>query len=717
MNIGLQCHRAPMRGAGAKRLVCLMLAGLLVPTSAVQADITINPGPANPVYPATMPDPWIVPGTLTPNGELTIDDGSQVSVGTLDMGGAKGEGLFVNTGGQLDAEQIDFLGGVGSNTQITFNQGMLAVTNDATFAVGAAGPADPGNSALTFEFTNSDLAAGNFNIRATGGANTLIADAAQSTLDIDNDFRIETPGDDNSLSFSSDSLSGTVGGDFVVRGGSSTSSVGAVMTDNDLNVGGDFIIDAVPPGQNGHDSTVVTTGLTLDAGGDVVFRQLAGNDDADQSHTMLGSQITAGRDIVWDYTEPGRTYTSANTVFGAARSVLDAGRDIIVSLPGTNGGLLTTDVAQVGHTWEAQRRIMLEAGPTNGADTAAARSTFSSSFSDITLIAPTVVIDMPLTAYDGVAVQGDLELGHSAGGVLPVIAPEYTATGSGLTFPSFTATGTANINGRGLEVSQANSSSDPALYESGLIIDADGGATGAFDTVSSPDFGDNTALAVTYDSDGVRATRAYLGDANVNTGVGLHDYIITANNQGETGTWADGNFGNGLGNVAGDDLAQVVNNFGMGTAETPGPFNDLIELTVNLDDGSLTLQGDATLRGFSITSESGALNPSAGPFTNLFDTQLAWESEAIVLGDNGDGVELLDMAQLNSEFFTNLPQDVIFGYGLTNANEFYAGQVSYIRGDDPRDPGDPNVIPTPGAAAAGLLLLAGLSLRRRRARA
>lgn len=65
------------------------------------------------------------------------------------------------------------------------------------------------------------------------------------------------------------------------------------------------------------------------------------------------------------------------------------------------------------------------------------------------------------------------------------------------------------------------------------------------------------------------STAAYLaGDANMDGKVTFADYVILANNFGQTGTWTEGDF-NGDGEVTFADYIQLANNFGQSNAPEP----------------------------------------------------------------------------------------------------------------------------------------------------
>ncbi|MFW5682931.1 MAG: hypothetical protein ACOC1G_07995, partial [Phycisphaeraceae bacterium] len=210
----------------------------------------------------------------------------------------------------------------------------------------------------------------------------------------------------------------------------------------------------------------------------------------------------------------------------------------------------------------------------------------------------------------------------------------------------------------------------PGLYDSALVIAADGGTSGggAFDTVDAPDFGDGTTLAVTYDAAGVRATRAFRGDTDLDGSVNLRDYIVTANTQGQQGTWTDGNFDdNSLVDRA--DLDDLVANFGPGTSDDPTASSDAVELAVNILTGEMTLRGDATLRALRIASATGSLDPQTGSFLDLFSDTLRLGSDAIILGDDGSGVLLQGAQTLASLFDLAGQQDLELAFGLVGDDD------------------------------------------------
>jgi len=299
--------------------------------------------------------------------------------------------------------------------------------------------------------------------------------------------------------------------------------------------------------------------------------------------------------------------------------------------------------------------------------------------------------------------------------VIPVLTSRYDTDG-GLAFDRMTVTGSVDIQGGGLGLVPTDDTTPaPALYDSALVIDAAGGATGAFDTVDAPDFGDGSTLAVTYDADGVRATRAYRGDATLNGGVGLKDFIITANNRGTEGTWVDGNYDNGLGDVNDNDLNTTAAAFGTGPADGFDGLDDLFSLIVDIETGQLTLNGTGSLRAFYIASDSGSLDVSNQ--TEAFEYSLLSSAFGVARGDADDGVDVQGSFYELSERYDWQEgiEDLVFGYGLTTSDSYLQGSVSYRGGNPPTPDPNPTPIPAPTAAFAGLALM-GLSMTRRRRR-
>jgi hypothetical protein len=78
----------------------------------VYGAIDVVDGPADPVYPEEAPDPWIIEETLTPNGTLTINNGSRVEAGILELGGRV---IVTDMESVLQADLIDFQGTLVNN--------------------------------------------------------------------------------------------------------------------------------------------------------------------------------------------------------------------------------------------------------------------------------------------------------------------------------------------------------------------------------------------------------------------------------------------------------------------------------------------------------------------------------------------------------------------------------------------------------------------------
>lgn len=489
-------------------------------------------------------------------------------------------------------------------------------------------------------------------------------------FDIDGDFAIQTPGMDAALTVVGTETTIDAAGDITFAGGGDGSSSVFSLNDTTLtSTGGDVRLSLFESGAENADGSTIITSSDMTAANNIVIAH-DGGANSTAVHSATNTTFDAGNDIVFDYAnDAGASNASTFTTLGF--TTLDAGRDIIVDLTGSDADR-ESQFSWATSTLTAGRSITLSAEAVNDA------SNYTVALFDVNFNAPTVNLDMPLTLYDEIDVDGDLVVSNTAGGVIPVLTSRYE-TDAGFAFDRMTVTGSADIQGGGLGlVPMDDATPDPAIGQSALVIAADGGATGAFDTVESPDFGDSTTLAVTYEPDGVRATRTYYGDATVNGGVGLKDFIITAHNQATQGTWQDGNFANGLGTIGADDLDLVVNHFGLGERDMPDVQSDQVRLMVDLQDGGLALAGNVTLRGFAIHSSSGSLTPGVGLFEDEFDTTLQSDAEAIAYGDRGDGVLLDGEIDLASSYQGEGIADLMLVFGLVDEMELFEGPVTFV---------------------------------------
>lgn len=590
-----------------------------------------------------------------------------------------GRAITIQAGPVLDADNWTF-----TTKDLAFNAPMTTIAVPV-FNYGSSSTPDPTPLTVVGDiaFTNSP------------DNPALAFTATNSLFDIDGNLAIQAPGAASGLTVSMSDTEVDAEGDITLAGGGNDSTATVSISDSTLtSTGGDVRLNLLETGAQNAESTFAVNGTSFVAANDFELSQ-AGGTGSRSVHNVNNVVIDAGNDATLRFADSAGL-DNAETLVSTTFTTVDAGRDIALQFTGSDADRVS-ELSIVSSTLTAGRSIALSAEAVNDADN------YTTALFDVDLNAPTVNLDMPLTLYDEIDVDGDLVVSNTAGGVKPVLNARYDTDG-GFAFDRMTVTGSVDVRGGGLALVPTDGTTpDPALYDSALVIDAAGGTSGggAFDTVDAPDFGDGTALAITYDADGVRATRAYVGDATVDGGIGLHDYIVTANTLGEQGTWADGNFDNGLGTVDGDDLDAVVANFGLRAsgAERPTASSDDVELVVDLITGELSLVGNATLRALGIASESGSIDPLSGAFAGLFSDTLLFDANALILGDDGAGV-LLDGSQtLASLFDVEGAEDLEFAFGLVDDDELYGGKVSFI--------------PEPSTATAFAVVALVMSMRRR----
>ncbi|BAM03844.1 autotransporter outer membrane beta-barrel domain-containing protein [Phycisphaera mikurensis] len=289
-----------------------------------------------------------------------------------------------------------------------------------------------------------------------------------------------------------------------------------------------------------------------------------------------------------------------------------------------------------------------------------------------------------------------------------------------------TTSGTATLAG-GLELTASSPEAVPAPYERATVLAA-GDLGGRFATVAQAPFEDGTALAVTYDAAGVHATRALIGDANLDGDVdvaevftGNGDAQILASNLGITGgaAWVDGDF-SGDGDV---DVAEVFT--GTGDAQL---LAGNLGATVGAASGAAASRSagvfaDAASAGVAAAAAAGTASGTYDPSTGEVVLSVGDGLGVVALGSRSG--RLLDPGPVTPT--PSQADDAVvafFDAGGLRVGAYDLGPVV--------QPGTPasdlglsftplggtttlttlTVVPEPGAA--GLLALATLVLRRRR---
>ncbi|MEM6393176.1 MAG: hypothetical protein AAF797_10420 [Planctomycetota bacterium] len=656
-----------------------------------------------------------VSGDLSVTGDRTI----------LEFDNGQGTALDVG-------DDINFNLGTGSDSQVTLSGTTVTGGGDLRLIVGdesiqdasfsetsislagdllvQAGEASGGSTIQAVTANNFELTANNAEFRLSGADSTSNYVWSENTVfDLTGDLTIENEGDNGNHRVLILDVSGDIDGSLTFR-----------------NSGKDLI-------------SAITLSLSgFNIGEDLRFDVSSSGEAAETSIRRIDLIATVGGDLVFDLpTGPGGDLDLA---FG--NNTIDVAGDLVFNLPVAPTGTrsvtwIENDVTVAGDVVIGEGTDFAASGPGNSADGSPG---------------PLDASIIPTDIGGRLVVKGSLDLNDTfsrdAGLAVEdtgTITTTYATPGSGGA-PNFTDasfTGAAQINGGTLAITQ-NDGPAPTAYQKSVVIAADGGATGAFDTITAPDFGDNTALAVTYESDGIFAQRALIGDATLNGGVSLKDYIIAANSQANgtaPATWTQGNF-DGVGPVGLNDLGALADNFDLGPADSTDADSDLISLIVDLSTGVFSLFGDANLRAFSIASTGGLLDLSAEAG---FDVDLAMDNDLLALGANGGGIDLDGEFLLSTGYLGDSLDGLEFTFGIAGDDNFYRGLIELAEnagsggstggGDSGGDSGgstgggdtgggsgggsgggpvDPNVIPTPTTAAAGLALLAALTTRRRR---
>ncbi|MEM6552433.1 MAG: hypothetical protein AAF750_09965 [Planctomycetota bacterium] len=669
------------------------------------------------------------------------------------------------TGGDLDFTLKNVTGAVGGGLSITGEQAIVELDYDpgSTLDVGGDIIISLGSdSATTVGLSGTTLTGGGDLQLILGAGSIQNFDANNSTISLAGDLIVqagEASGDQaiqavtwNTFGLTANNaefrLSGTRSSFNYVWDGAVLDLAGdlTVASDGDdmpnnrvilLGVSGeiDGSLTFIDSGKN-IDSAITFGDVNLNIGEDLRFITSSNGEGSRISDRVIGLTATVGGDLVLDRpTGPGGELDLA---FG--NNTIDVGGDLVFNLPVAPTG--TRSVTWIDNDIDVTGDVVIG----EGTDFAASGSADGSP-------GPLDGSIIPTDIGGRLVVKGSLDLNDTfsrdAGLAVEstgTITTTYATPGSGGA-PNFTNasfTGTATINGGTLAITQTDGPA-PTAYQKALVIGADGGATGAFDTITAPDFGDNTALAVTYEPDGIHAQRALIGDATLNGGVSLKDYIIAANTQAAgnaPATWTQGNF-DGVGPVGLNDLGDLADNFDVGPADATDANSDLISLIVDLSTGVFSLFGDANLRAFSIASADGLLDLSAEAG---FDVDLAMDNDLLALGANGGGINLDGELLLATSYLGDSLDDLDFTFGIAGDDNFYRGLIELAEnggsggstgggdtgggsggstgggdtgggssgGGSGGGPVDPNVIPTPTTAAAGLALLAALATRRRR---
>lgn len=644
-----------------------------------------------------------------------------------------------------------FISVLGNNSVQNHNiqNSMISLGGDYLAEIGGTGP-DAGNVSQVFTTDQSSFTADNFTLRVTGNRNSHTETFDNTVIDLAGNFLIETPGSKSDMAVLMQRTTGSIDGDFTIRGtgagtglsgpGEQSSSI-AVINEFDVAVGQDIRFEL--PSINNSSATLAIDQFKATVGGNVVFdlptdatgtRSVTiGAFDIDfvgdsATHSMTLEDAILSGDSGGDF-RVGSTGMNSDTTVVLKNLSGDIGRDLEFAFDSRNGHNNSVTVENVTATVARDLVFNLPTDGTgsrsvafNDVDLDVQRDVVIGQSTDFAVNPTAGELDtdlfIPTKIGRNLRVAGSLDLNDSfsrdsglAVDNTGTVSTYYDAPGDGSpVFIDASFTGPATINGGTLNIEQT-AGLDTKQYAKTTVIAADG-ATGAFDTVNAPSFGDDTAFAITYEANGVNAQRAYVGDATLNGGVGLKDFIITANNLGTQGTWVDGNFDNGLRDVNDNDVDATVASFGIGTEDAFDAFDNAFSLIVDVESGLLTLAGNGSLRAFSITSASGSLDITEQ--SDAFEYTLLSTEFAVARGDADDGVGVQgSYYELSERFLVDGVEDLMFGYGLSNSDQYLQGAVSYSRDDSPTPP---SVIPTPTAAAAGLALL-GLSMTRRRRRA
>lgn len=189
--------------------------------------------------------------------------------------------------------------------------------------------------------------------------------------------------------------------------------------------------------------------------------------------------------------------------------------------------------------------------------------------------AGTVVLDSTFDSgfFGDLTINGDYT--QTASGRLEVGRVEVLSGDAEFPFDFFAVDGAASLAGElafTADASPFDAFGDIELYRSEFIFDTDTGITGTFDTVTDHILGDGTALAVTYSFAAAFATRALLGDANLDGFIGQADLDVVLLNFGQSNlngnndgvSFVTGDF-TGDGFVGQADLDAVLLNFGDST--------------------------------------------------------------------------------------------------------------------------------------------------------
>jgi hypothetical protein len=165
--------------------------------------------------------------------------------------------------------------------------------------------------------------------------------------------------------------------------------------------------------------------------------------------------------------------------------------------------------------------------------------------------------------------SGTLDIGSMFGGQATVRKFSQNSTGllvedlfgatPGTLFDRLNVTETATLSG-GLSINTGLY--NPAYLVPHEIINAPGGVSGKFATITGMALSPTKYLAVTYDLDSVLVTAAIPGDANLDGSVTGADFNILATNFGTAGkSWASADF-NGDGSSNSSDFNLLASNFG-----------------------------------------------------------------------------------------------------------------------------------------------------------
>ena len=331
-----------------------------------------------------MPDPWIVPGTLTPNGTLTVDGTSSVQAGTLALGGR----TLVNGDGELTADSIDFLGtevddeirselfisgGTVTTDQIaprTDTTMFLRVHGGGTFTANAAGGI--GDDSITFidlQTGGSFLATGDQTFggnlsrvtigRGAGSGETELPDpslGSNTTFRVDGnaDFgghtsdtqllviegsSFEITGDAGGLGHTSiytgffEDSSYTVGGSATWVEGDTTSVTG-VFVGSTVDIGDDWTFTNGASGVS--TLSVIDTDFTI---GGSFLGPINASSATDYQYTEESTVTTGG-----DFVVGGQEATNSAMSFVVTDSIFDIGANLNLDI--SDGSVMAVDITR-----------------------------------------------------------------------------------------------------------------------------------------------------------------------------------------------------------------------------------------------------------------------------------------------------------------------------------------------------------------------------------